>query len=382
MITNAGVSTELAKGAVVVFDVVTLVISRGRIIRFPGGAGTDGILTPITDTVRWTSCPVPLRVYGIDGSGPYLYSPIPPGSINPLVGAAYSRDKLRQVLGREVVQIGMTVSGNLPINLTTACDVTTGVQSGSFATTLMELCHLGLLDGAVVTIDQVVLPAGQLPSTPAAAGAAYGIVSTTPVRRFFGVVQQASPSNETVTLTCCDPLVLGGGSVPVGVFSPQCRWDFCDGRCPVAYNLQTIVGNGSGGTHKAVSGSAISFPNSSTVLIPMSDWVEAQGFTPWCMLVPQDGPMMGMRFQVGSNRSFAAGVGTYDFADSCPWTWSCTTAHVEGQCSKLLSNPVDPVGGQRAPDCELNDFRPSQSGMPTSLNRFSGCPDMPQPESA
>src|ERR1035437_560783 len=380
MITNAGVSTELAKGAVVVFDVVTLVISRGRIIRFPGGAGTDGILTPITDTVRWTSCAVPLRVYGIDGSGPYLYSPIPPGSINPLVGAAYSRDKLRQVLGREVVQIGMTVSGNLPINLTTACDVTTGVQSGSFATTLMELCHLGLLDGAVVTIDQVVLPAGQLPSTPAAAGAAYGIVSTTPVRRFFGVVQQASPSNETATLTCCAPLGLGGGSVPVGVFSPQCRWDFCDGRCPVVFRLTT---GGGRGTHGSVAGATVTFPSASTVQIATAD--AALDAATWGFLVPQDGPMMGVRFQLGEWTSTAGGLMMFDFADSLPWTWSCTTAHVEFQCSKMLMNPGEPGSVVYKPwpkSCTGWYSESLISSQPSPLPRFSGCPDMPQPESA
>ena len=77
MITNSGVSTEIAKGSVVVFDAVTLTVKRGRIIRFPGGIGVGGILTPITDTVRWTSAPVPLRVYAARAEKVLkLYTPV------------------------------------------------------------------------------------------------------------------------------------------------------------------------------------------------------------------------------------------------------------------------------------------------------------------
>lgn len=364
MIVNAGISAELAKGHVTVYDAVTLTVKRGRIIRFPGASGVGGVATPITDTIRWTSAPRALRIYGPDGSGPYLFAP--------LVGAAYTRSKLRQALGREVVQVGLSVAWKLPLSLATACDGA-GVLSGAFATSLAELCDLGLLDGAAITIDQVVLPSGVFPSTPAEAGAAYGIVSIPPVRKFGGIVRQASPNTEVVELACCDPMILGGGSVPNSCFSPSCRWEFGDGRCPVAWNLQA---NGSG-THSAVAGSGVVFPTPQSVRIPglLSSNLN------WCVLVPQDGPMMGMRFQVGRwvESSSVAGYSLCEFADTLPWAWSCTTAHVEVQCSKTLAR-YGSAGFQRG--CLDWDGDPVQAGMPSSINRFSGSPDMPQPESA
>lgn len=370
MITNSGVSTEIAKGSVVVFDAVTLTVKRGRIIRFPGGIGVGGILTPITDTVRWTSAPVPLRVYAPDGSGPTLFQSLP--------GVAYSRDKLVQKAGREVTQISLAVAGSLPISLATACD-NSGNLSGSFMTSLMELCLLGLLDGAHVTIDQIVLPSGQLPSTPTAAGSAYGIVSTIPVRRFAGIVRQAKPGMESVTLDCCDPMILGGGSVPVGIFSPECRWDFCDGRCPVDWNLQSAgFYNHGSGTHQAIDGTQVLFGDFAYGNLQMPNTVAMSAN--WGFLVPQDGPMMGMRFQIGGINA----IGAYtwgDFADYLPWTWSCSIVHIEYQCSKLLRNPELSAGVRPRP-CSDWDSSMSRAGMPSSLNRFGGFPDMPQPESA
>lgn len=377
MIVNAGISAELATGRVTVFDVVTLRISRGRIIRFPASTGTGGVATPIVDAVRWTDAPVPLRVYDLDVETTGL----PPNLYQPLSGAAYKRDRLRQSVGREVTQLGISVAGDLPINLSTACS-STGVLSGSFATSLLELCLLGLLDGARITVDQVVLPAGQLPSTPTAAGESYGIVSTIPVRRFDGIVRKASPQNERVTLECCDPLILGGGSVPVGVFSPACRWDFCEGACPVAWNL----GNLTSGTHIAIPGTSVTFLDANKIQVPWNAFDPIDGVVSiwemyrimWAVLVPQDGPMMGMKFQLGA---FVADLSnaTIDFADALPWVWSCTSAHVELSCSKRLTRqPLELT----ARSCTEWSTEPMRAGLPNSLARFSGCPDMPQPETA
>jgi len=376
MINNPGVAAELAKGHVTIFDVVTLRISRGRIIRFPGASGTGGVATPIVDAVRWTDAPVPLRVYEIDGSGPNLFQP--------LSGAAYKRDRLRQSVGREVMQLGVSVTGDLPINLSTACD-SVGVLSGSFATSLMELCLLGLLDGARITVDQVVLTSGQLPSTPTAAGAAYGIVSTIPVRRFDGIIRKASPENERITMECCDPRILGGGSVPVGIFSPSCRWDFCEGPCPVAWNL----GDASMGTHIRLAGTAVDFQDGSRVKVLLSnlftgavDLLSARELV-WAMLVPLDGPMMGMRFQLGSLDGTGMESDTthiqWQLADSLPWVWSCNYCHLEIGCSKRLHA----TGAEAQPrTCVVWNGHPVRSGLPTSLHRFGGFPDMPQPETA
>jgi hypothetical protein len=380
MIVNAGVAAELAKGHVTVFDVVTLRISRGRIIRFPASTGTGGVATPIVDAVRWTDAPVPLRVYDIDVETTGL----PPNLYQPLSGAAYKRDRLRQSVGREVMQLGVSVTGDLPINLSTACD-SAGVLSGSFATSLMELCLLGLLDGARITVDQVVLPSGQLPSTPTAAGEAYGIVSTIPVRRFDGIVRKASPDNERITMECCDPLILGGGSVPVGIFSPLCRWELGEGQCPVAWNL----GDASMGTHIRIPGTSVAFPDAMRVKLLLSDIftgavdILSARELAWAMLVPLDGPMMGMKFQIGGLDGTGMEGDTthiqWQLADTFPWVWSCNYFHIEVACSKR----IHASGADAQPrSCLVWDEAPSRSGLPSSLHRFSGCPDMPQPETA
>ena len=376
MITNAAVAAELAKGQVTVVDAVTLTISRGRIIRFPSGSGTGGIATPIVDTVRWTSAPRPLRVNSADGSNIFTYPP--------LASASYSRGKLRNVLGREVVQLDMSVTGDLPITLSTACDPATGVLSGAFVTSLMELCLLGYLDGATVTVDQVVLPNGAFPALPVGAGpASAGLVTGNPIRKFTGIIRQAQPNKEAISLSCCDALILGGGSVPTGVFSPLCRWSFGEGNCPVAWNLQPHFT----GTHVPVLGSAITFPTPTSVRIDLTALAPISVIDVtrpvWGFLVPQDGPMMGMRFQLGEWKTNDAYSITLDFAAALPWSWGCNSAHLEFACSKSLgAADTDPSSLLTNHGCKHWDTAPVRSGLISSLHAFSGCPDMPQPEGA
>lgn len=351
MITNLAVSAVLATGTALVYDLVTLTINRGRCHQF-NGSGVFLQTKEILDSVRWTNAPRSLRANVAEGLQVFL----------PVAGVAYQRDTLGSKAGAEVLQVGFAVAGIMPVYLSTAQD-----GSGSFPTTLAELALLGLLDGATLTIDQVVC--SDLPATPVSAGAAYGIVSPDPVRVFSGILRGAKPTGDAVTFDACDPLILGGGSVPRNLYSPLCRWEFAGGQvggigCPVPLEL-----GGSGPVFRIDTGAyPITFPDAQTVDFGSVGWT----YMPWCFLVPQDGPMMGMRFQVGSKRS----GNQYDFADRLPWTWSCSVVHLEASCSKAWPARQSNALNTEAEGC--TGWNVSYS----TLDSFGGHPDMPQPESA
>lgn len=358
MITNAAVSAELARGRVLVYDAVTITVTRGRVVDF----GTETTVIDIKDEICLTSCPYPLNVQDQGGTWRHFL---------PILGCAYSRSRLKQQLGREVSQVGISFTGPVSVALKTD---RVGVAD-HFATSLRELASLGLLDGANVTIDQVIMPDGVIPPD--------SIVTIPPVRKFAGIIRQATPSMETVTLTCTDPLILGGGSVPVSVFTPECRWGFCDGRCPAAMML-LIESPWAIGTHMLLDGGMITFPSPGVVRLPLDTWMYLP-LAPWGVLVPQDGPMMGVRIQIGAAiDTIATGRPEYtDFqlADSLPWDWSCTTAHLEFQCSKRTENASSDIG-RAPPPCGAWSLLPLQPGKTSTLRNFGGFPDLPQPEGA
>lgn len=366
MITNAAVSTELARGRVLIYDAITIRVARGRVVNF-GSSGSEEYSTiiPIEDLIGLTSCPYPLVIQG-DGGAWQRFEPMP--------GVAYSRSRLKQMLGREVAQVGVSFAGTVPVMLSQGLEEAVP----SFATSLQELARLGLLDGAQITIDQVVMPDGVIPSD-----GLFPIDGIRPLRKFAGVVRQATPSMETVTLSCTDPMITGGGSVPVGVFSPECRWGFCDGRCPV--KMRTFQESPWRiGTHLILDGTAITFPAPGVIRLPISTFLYLT-FAPWAMLVPQNGSMMGMRIQIGAAiDTMATGRPEYtDFqlADTLPWPWDCTQARLEIQCSKLTSNDNEAIGNA-PPACDLWNTLPPVAGMTSSLQNFGGFPDLPQPEGA
>lgn len=364
MIAAAGVENVLATGRVQIVDLVTLTIRRGRCHQFDGGGYFNGV-KEIEDSVRWTSATRSLRTSAMAKDGGQVYEP--------LSGVAYQRGTLQGSLGAEVLQISMSVSGALPIYLSTAQD-----GSGSFATSLMELALLGMLDGSRLTIDQAVVY--DLPMTPVAAGAGYGVLSPDPVRVFDGVIRGAKPSSHSVEFEACDVLIQGGGSVPRNLFSPLCRWEFATGAsqgvgCPVPRRL------GASRSHMPIPGSDVVFETATTVKLTPSVVVSLYAMA-WCYIVPQDGPMMGMRFQVGSLQNGGANGNRYDFADRLPWAWSCTMAHLEAACSKSF----DPAtNGETAYGCQEWDIASSNmAGTVTGAVKaaFGGFPDMPEPENA
>jgi len=361
MIAAAGVEAVLGTGRAMVVDLVTLTIRRGRCHQFDGNGVFIGV-KEIEDSVRWTSAPRALRTSATAKDGGQVYQP--------LQGVAYQRGSLQGSLGAEVLQISMSVAGTLPIYLATAQD-----GSGSFATSLMELALLGMLDGSRLAIDQAVVQ--ELPATPVAAGAGYGVLTPDPVRVFDGVIRGAKPSSQSVEFDACDVLIQGGGSVPRNLFSPLCRWEFASGAsqgvgCPMVKTLwgDGIV-SGKANTHKKIQGSAVSFP--------YPGWIQFQSADafPWTFIVPQDGPMMGMRFQLG-NRIDGY---TCELADTLPWSWSCTTAHIELACSKTLTQGDLETSAMA---CATWDVRnDTWGGAPGDIKSgFGGFPDMPEPESA
>ena len=361
MIAAAGVENVLATGRVQIVDLVTLTIRRGRCHQFDGNGTFTGV-NEIEDSVRWTSATRSLRTSAMAKDGGQVYEP--------LSRVAYQRGTLQGSLGAEVLQISMSVSGALPIYLSTAQD-----GSGSFATSLMELALLGMLDGSRLTIDQAVVY--DLPMTPVAAGAGYGVLSPDPVRVFDGVIRGAKPSSHWVEFEACDVLIQGGGSVPRNLFSPLCRWEFATGAsqgvgCPM---VKVLWGDGivatKANTHKKILGSAVSFPYPGWIRFQASDAL------PWAFIVPQDGPMMGMRFQLG-NRIDGY---TCELADTLPWAWSCTTAHIESSCSKTLTQGDLETSAQ---SCAMWDLRNDTcGGEPGDIKSgFGGFPDMPEPENA
>jgi hypothetical protein len=132
------------------------------------------------------------------------------------------------------------------------------------------------------------------------------------------------------------------------------------------------------GTHMLLDGSAITFPTPSTVHIPEASAKVCNLFQ-WGFLVPLDGPMMGMRFQLGGLYVPQPGYNyppCIDFADALPWEWSCQKAHVEFSCSKLLTY----LDYSMPQSCTYWNNCPN--AVPSSAHRFSGFPDMPQPEAA
>lgn len=359
MINNPAISAVLATGRALIYDLVTLTINRGRCWQFDAN-GLNPVRKDILDSVRWTNAPRSLRANVADGLQVF----------QPLQGAAYQRGSLSSKAGAEVLQVAFSVAGNLAIYLSTAQD-----GSGSFATSLAELALLGLLDGATLTIDQVVCT--DLPSTPVEAGPAYGIVSPDPLRRFAGIIRRPKPSGYAVEFDACDPLILGGGSVPRNLYSPLCPWEFVSGQvngvgCPMRKGLYPQV-QSQPCTHEEVAGASVVF-SGSTVTLPIHD-------IPWGMLVPQDGPMMGMQFQIGNQLTDA--LHKFDFADQLPWTWSCTKVHVEHACSKAWTRESN-AEHTSAFGCREWDSWMSLYGTPagTITNAFGGHPDMPQPESA
>ncbi len=361
MITNAAISAELAKGRVLIYDAITITVARGRVVEFTSGLEGDyTVIVPIEDRIRLTSCPYALTVQAPGGGSPEVYSPMP--------GVAYSRSRLKQQLGREVAQVGVSFAGTVPVSLALYREGT-----DSFATTLQELARVGLLDGAFVTIDQVVMPDGAIPAD--------GYVPTPPLRKFAGIVRQAVPSMETVTLSCTDPLIAGGGSVPVGVFTPECRWTFCDGRCPVAMRLHS-ESPWAIGTHKILDGALVTFPAPGVIRLPLSVYLYLP-LAPWGLLVPQNGAMMGMQFQIGAaidtTETGSAEHIDFQLADTLPWPWDCTQAHLEFQCSKRTDMEDS---GNVPPACSLWNTLPPLPGMTSSLQNFGGFPDLPQPEGA
>lgn len=362
MIAAAGVENVLATGRVQIVDLVTLTIRRGRCHQFDGGGYFNGV-KEIEDSVRWTSATRSLRTSATAKDGGQVYEP--------LQGVAYQRGNLQGSLGAEVLQISMSVSGVLPINLSTAQD-----GSGSFATSLMELALLGMLDGSRLTIDQAVVY--DLPMTPVAAGAGYGVLSPDPVRVFDGVIRGAKPSSQSVEFDACDVLIQGGGSVPRNLFSPLCRWEFATGAsqgvgCPAIRKL----GTGLLHTNFPMSSGSIFFDTASSVIIGPFVGIDLRRFT-WGFIVPQDGPMMGMRFQIGNFLSWSFDCYRFELADKLPWTWSATTVHVECGCSKSgtkdasISSLI--VSG---PSCANWDV-----WQPGTLSGFGGFTDMPEPENA
>ena len=360
MITNAAVSAELARGRVLVYDAITITVKRGRVVDFGSSGGTEySTIFPIEDRLRYTSCPYALQVQAPGGGSPEVYTP--------LTGAAYLRSRLKQQLGREVAQIGISFAGTVPVMLRQ------GVEESvpSFATSLQELARLGLLNGARITINQVVMPDGAIPPD--------GYVPIPPARKFAGVIRRATPSMETLSLECVDEMILGGGSVPVGVFSPECPWTFCDGRCPVAMRLHT-ESPWVPGTHKKIDGALVTFPAPGVIRLPLSVYLYLP-LAPWGLLVPQDGPMMGMPIQIGAAldtiETGSADHIDFQLADSLPWPWSCTMAHLEFQCSKRISMEES---GNAPPACTYWNSLPPLPGRTSSLTQFGGHPDMPQPE--
>lgn len=364
MITNAGISAVLATGHALVYDLVTLTINRGRCWQFDAN-GQNPVRKDILDSVRWTSAPRALRANVADPVTKALGYQV----FQPLQGVAYQRSGLSSKAGAEVLQVSFSVAGTVPVSLSTAQD-----GSGAFATTLAELALLGMLEGAVLTIDQVVCT--DLPATPVSAGPAYGIVSPDPVRRFAGVLRGAKPTGDSITFEACDPLILGGGSVPRNQFSPMCRWEFASGvGCRMTPGLWMLAGNpvSFAWTHLESLGSNITFPS--------ADNVQGSQLEAWSFIVPQDGPMMGMRFQVGAKR----GAYDFDFADRLPWTWSCTKAHVELGCNKAfgVTGTADQSNGSGM-TCAYHDWHVSIFGGAVGDIQagFGGSPDMPRPESA
>jgi hypothetical protein len=344
MIASSGISAVLATKQALLVDLVTLTIKRGHCWQFDAN-GLNPVKKEILDTVRWTSAPRPLRAN--------VYDPISGTTtlqlFQPLSGVAYQRGSLASAAGAEVLQLSMSVAGPLPVYLSTAQD-----GSGSFASSLMELALLGLLDGAQLTIDQAVVT--DLPATPTAAGATAGTLSPDPVRVFGGVVRGVKPTAQAVEFDACDPLIQGGGAVPRNLFSPACQWEFAGGNgCPVGRTTAT--------TNAVLVGASVAFPDAGTVSLPGNPGV----ISPygWGFLVPQDGPMMGMRFQVGAYR----GGNSFDFADRLPWAWSCTAAHLELSCSKAYSGGTVGLSARSCSDW-------------AATSKFGGSPDMPAPESA
>lgn len=357
MISAPGVQAVLDTKQALLVDLVTLTIRRGRCHQFDENGvytGTKDIL----DTVRWTSAPRALRTSATAKDGGKVYQP--------LSGVAYQRGQVSGALGAEVLQISMSVTGALPIYLATAQD-----GSGSFTTSLMELALLGMLDGSRLTIDQAVVT--DLPASPVAAGAGYGVLSPDPVRIFDGVIRGAKPSSQAVEFEACDVLIQGGGSVPRNLFSPLCRWEFASGQsqgvgCPV---IRSMGGNIR--THSQRSGSDVTFPDASTVSIALP----VPGNFSWAFLVPQDGPMMGMRFQIGTFRT-----GTlFDFADRLPWTWSCTWVQIEETCSKAWTSPNGNYTSA-LPCASWDAYLKAYGQIAGTLTSFGGFPDMPEPENA
>lgn len=357
MITNAAVSAELARGRVLVYDAITITVRRGRTTEFAAEANHF----EIEDRLRFTSCPYALTVQAPGGGSPEVYTP--------LSGATYSRSRLKQQLGREVSQVQVSFSGSVPVSLAT----TFGFKDTPawFSTSLHELARLGLLNGARITISLVVMPDGAIPSD--------GYVPIPPVRKFAGVIRRATPSMELLTLECVDEMILGGGSVPVGVFSPECPWTFCDGRCPVAMRLHTDS-PWVPGTHKEIDGTLVSFPAPGVIRLPLSVYVYLP-LAPWSLLVPNDGPMMGIPIQIGAAldtiETGSADHIDFQLADSLPWPWSCTVALLEFQCSKRVAMEES---GNVPPACTYWNSLPPLPERTSSLTQFGGHPDMPQPE--
>lgn len=354
MIASSGIAAVLATKQVMLVDLVTLTIKRGHCWQFDAN-GLNPVKKVILDAVRWTSAPRPLRANV--GEGLQLFQP--------LSGVAYQRGSLASAAGAEVLQLSMSVAGPLPVYLSTAQD-----GSGSFATSLMELALLGLLDGAQLTIDQAVVT--NLPATPTAAGATAGTLSPDPVRVFGGVVRGVKPTAQAVEFDACDPLIQGGGAVPRNLFSPSCQWEFAGGSggngCPVVRS-----GGGSIRTNIQKAGSDVTFPDANTVSIALA----APGNYSWAFLVPQDGPMMGMRFQIGGFRSGLL----FDFADRLPWPWGCTWVQIEETCSKAWTSPAD-VYTSAFPCASWDAYLKANGQLAGTLSRFGGFPDMPAPESA
>lgn len=353
MIAAAGIQAVLDTKQALLVDLVSVTIRRGRCHQFDANGVYTGT-KEILDTVRWTSAPRSLRTSATAPDGGKLY--------DPLAGVAYQRGSLEASVGSEVLQVSMRVTGTLPVYLSTAQD-----GSGSFATTLAELALLGMLEGAWVTIDQAVVQ--DLPATPASAGASYGVLSPDPVRVFGGVIRGAKPTSWGIKFDCCDPLILGGGSVPRNLFSPLCRWEFAGGSgCPVVRSE-----GGSIRTNIQKAGSDVTFPDANTVSIALA----VPGNYSWAFLVPQDGPMMGMRFQIGGFRS-----GTlFDFADRLPWPWGCTWVQIEETCSKAWTSPAN-VYTSALPCASWDAYLKANGQLGGTLASFGGSPDMPKPESA
>jgi hypothetical protein len=291
----------------------------------------------------------------------------------PIAGIAYQRETLRSQGGAEVVQVNVSVAGNMPITLSTQQNGT-----GAFATTLAELALLGLLEGATLTVDQAVVTT--LPATPVqAASATYGVLSPDPVRKFSGVVRVAQPDGVSVSMEAVDTLILGGGNVPRSAYSPLCRWEFCGAQLGTSRCIKPMKLADTGQlnvdnrvwTHAVISNVFLTVVNS-TLSMPYHIRAAAWGF-----LVPQDGPMMGMRIQLGRCISSPdTGNWVWEIADTIPWTWSCDLAMIEYQCNKTdgsvtNANDVYTVGVGCTGWAE---------GTVNPFVNFGGADRMPKPE--